>query len=294
MVNTMGSKVKTSKIAYVLICLCFLIGCKRLHFIEQWHREKKIATAESEDVICKIGDITLTKEEFQQLWEAFIEKNRLNDKTVQAIARPQFLEQLIEQFLIIAYAREKGMDNDPRYIRLREMAERQVLIDFTLNKTLYSTITVSEDELTTYYYHHIKEYTIPARVQVRHILTRTREEAENALKRIQAGEDFESVAREVSIHSSKINGGILPPFSRGTYDKDFEEMAFRLKVGEVSPIVKSSLGYHIIEKTGESPEQIIPLSEVKDKIRDDIIRQKKKKLYEEFIKQLRSEFPVVM
>lgn len=274
------------------VLIGFLVGCGHFHIIEPQSQEQKIARPDSKDVVCRIGEITITKEEFQKLWETFIEKHKLTNSTVQAIAQPQFLEQLIEEFLIVTYAREKGLDKDPQYISLRDMAERQVLIEFTLKNVLYSGITVSDDELTSYYYHHIDEYTIPAKVQVRHILTRTKEEAENALKRIQAGEDFETVAREVSIHASKINGGILPPFSRGTYDKDFEDMAFRLKVGEVSPIVKSSLGYHIIEKTGESPEQVIPLSEVKDKIRASIIEQKKKKLYEEFITQLKWKYPV--
>ena len=86
------------------------------------------------------------------------------------------------------------------------------------------------------------------RIRVRHVVVRTEAKARDLLQRIRGGEDFIATARENSIDPSAANGGNIGFFGKGDLDSAFEAVAFALKVGEVSGVVKTSLGYHIIKR----------------------------------------------
>jgi parvulin-like peptidyl-prolyl isomerase len=84
-------------------------------------------------------------------------------------------------------------------------------------------------------------------VRARHILLDTEEEAEAVLERLQEGEDFEVLAREVSTDTMSAElGGDLGWFPKGKMDAAFEEVAFNLPVGEISEVVETRYGFHII------------------------------------------------
>lgn len=81
-----------------------------------------------------------------------------------------------------------------------------------------------------------------------HILVRTREEAEEVLREIKAGTDFRQLARKRSLDPSASKGGDLGYFGKGELLKEFEDAVLKLKPGEVSDVVKTRLGYHIIKR----------------------------------------------
>jgi foldase protein PrsA len=84
-------------------------------------------------------------------------------------------------------------------------------------------------------------------VRARHILMSDKTQALEVLKRVEEGEDFSSVAREMSEDASSAEkGGDLNYFSRGTMVKEFEEAAFSMAIGEISDLVATKFGYHII------------------------------------------------
>jgi len=89
-----------------------------------------------------------------------------------------------------------------------------------------------------------------AKVKVSHILVEKKSEAEKILKQLKEGADFAELARKHSTCPSKKNGGNLGFFTRGRMVKEFEKAAFDLKKGELSDIVKTEFGYHIIKRTG--------------------------------------------
>ena len=85
-------------------------------------------------------------------------------------------------------------------------------------------------------------------VHCAHILVKTESEAKAVLERIRKGEKFTSIATQVSTCPSGKKGGDLGKFSRGKMVKEFENAAFALKKGEISSIVKTKFGYHIIKR----------------------------------------------
>lgn len=86
------------------------------------------------------------------------------------------------------------------------------------------------------------------KIHVRHILVQHKHEAEDALKRLQKGESFEALAKKISTCPSAAVGGDLGPVDSRRLDGDFAEVAEGLKAGEISPVVRTRFGYHLIQK----------------------------------------------
>ena len=85
-------------------------------------------------------------------------------------------------------------------------------------------------------------------VHAAHILVKTEKEANAVLERLNKGEKFANIAKEVSLCPSKKRGGDLGTFGRGKMVKEFEKATFALEKGQVSPVVKTQFGYHIIKR----------------------------------------------
>jgi parvulin-like peptidyl-prolyl isomerase len=89
---------------------------------------------------------------------------------------------------------------------------------------------------------------MPDHVHCAHILVKTEQEAKTILERLNKGEKFANIAKQVSLCPSGKRGGDLGTFGRGKMVKEFETTAFKLNKGETSPIVKTKFGYHIIKR----------------------------------------------
>jgi parvulin-like peptidyl-prolyl isomerase len=86
------------------------------------------------------------------------------------------------------------------------------------------------------------------KVHCAHILVKTEKEVNNILERLKKGEKFSAIAKDVSLCPSKKRGGDLGTFGRGQMVKEFETAAFALDKGQISGIVKTQFGYHIIRR----------------------------------------------
>lgn len=146
------------------------------------------------------------------------------------------------------------------------------------------TLTISDAELEAFYKTNLSQYQTPAQVRASHILFKTDGKDENAVK-AKAEEvlkmakapnaDFAALAKKYSEDESNAsNGGDLDYFGRGRMVPEFENVAFAMKAGEVSDLVKSQFGYHIIKVVDNKPEATRPLAEVKAEIEDQLKWQK--------------------
>ncbi|QMV14026.1 peptidylprolyl isomerase [Vibrio spartinae] len=133
---------------------------------------------------------------------------------------------------------------------------------------LKSSIKVTDDEAEKYYQDHADQYSIKAQRKVSHILVNDEKQADALLKQLKEGTDFSKLAKEDSQDpGSASKGGELDWFEKGVMDPAFEKAAFALKkVGDLSGVVKSNFGYHIIKLDAMKPAQVKPFSEVKDDV----------------------------
>jgi parvulin-like peptidyl-prolyl isomerase len=89
---------------------------------------------------------------------------------------------------------------------------------------------------------------MPNEIHCAHILVKTEKEAQAVMERLERGEKFANIASETSLCPSGKRGGDLGTFGRGRMVREFEEAAFALQKGQVSPIVKTEFGYHILRR----------------------------------------------
>ena len=144
---------------------------------------------------------------------------------------------------------------------------------------LRARAVVLPGEVEKYYRDNEPQYTTAEQVRASHILLKTEGKDEAAvkaradalLKQVKGGADFAALAKKESEDDqSKAQGGDLDYFGRGRMVKEFEDVAFSLPVGQVSELVKSSFGFHIIKVTDKKPEAKRSLEEVRQQITDQL------------------------
>jgi peptidyl-prolyl cis-trans isomerase D len=151
------------------------------------------------------------------------------------------------------------------------------------SEDLAKAVTVADADVAAYYEANKDRYQTEERRRVSHILLEAAEEdaavktkAETLLKELQSGADFAVVAKANSADTvSAENGGDLDFISKGVMEAEFEAAAYALaKVGDLSPVVKTSFGYHIIKLTDIEAAQVKPLAEVQDAIKATVQKEK--------------------
>jgi peptidyl-prolyl cis-trans isomerase D len=157
---------------------------------------------------------------------------------------------------------------------------RMLLLD---RDQAFARTGVTPTEVQQYYNGNITQYQTPEQVRASHILLNTagkdeaavRKQAEDILQQVKAGADFAALAKKYSEdEGSKANGGDLDYFSRGRMVPEFEAAAFALETGQVSDIVKSQFGFHIIKVVDKKPAVTRSLDEVRPQIEEQLKRQR--------------------
>lgn len=202
--------------------------------------------------------------------------------------------------------------------QLRSKATQEATAIAALKRIL--NVTVTDPELQVYYTNHPSDFEVPETAHVRHILLMTvdpstrpptplstnaialkRQQIDGLLKRARAGEDFASLARQYSEDpGSKDEGGELPEFPRGQMVAEFEAAAFSLTNNQISDVITSPYGFHIIKLLDKKPSHKLELAEkspsngmtIAEELREALVNQKVKKLAPGYVKQLRAEYKV--
>ncbi|MCX5781891.1 MAG: peptidylprolyl isomerase, partial [Elusimicrobia bacterium] len=213
------------------------------------------------EVIAKIGDDKIT---------AKILEERMREAPASYMGflsteagKKQFLDLLVRERVVLEAARKEGVKKSKEYIdalndfkkdqirRLKDF-EESLLMEFYVKKLNSKRIVPSDQEVEKYYAENKKDFTRPVEITAKHILLNTVEEAKKVLERIKSGEDFSKLARELSKDSvSAGKGGLIGPFKKGDLVPEFEKAVFPLKINEVSDVIKTQFGYHIIKKVSE-------------------------------------------
>lgn len=152
---------------------------------------------------------------------------------------------------------------------LRDQLKTQLVVE----KLLADKIQITEAEYQTQFDAMKKEKVDAGQIRASHILVKTEKEAQDLLAKITKGEDFANLAAKYSTDTaSKVQGGDLGYFTKTDMVKAFADAAFALKKGQVSGIVKSEYGYHIIKAT-DTPSTWT-LAEKRADVKDEIISAK--------------------
>lgn len=159
---------------------------------------------------------------------------------------------------------------------------RYVLID---TDRVRSQVKLGEADLKQYYGQHVGEYHVSERVKVSHILFKTEgksadevaateKKAREVLAQVKAGGDFAELAKKNSEDSSATNGGDLGWIVRGQTVKEFETAAFGMKPGQISDLIKTTYGFHIVKLFDKQTAHLQTFEEVRDQIREQLERER--------------------
>lgn len=188
---------------------------------------------------------------------------------------------------------------------LRDDVRSQLQIGLLLKQEVEANIKISDDEIKKFYNSRKDQFREPEKAKASHILIKVdsgasdedraaaKKKAQDLAKQAKKGADFAKLATEHSDDpGSAKKGGDLGEFSRSDMVKPFADATFALKAGEVSDVVETRFGYHVIKLESKSPAQTLPLKEVRSDIEQYLKLAKSQEEARSYIEKLRAQAKV--
>lgn len=255
------------------------------------------AQASDDTVLAKVGGITITMSDFNRMISYYDDEKK---KALEAnpMYKAIILQRIVQGMILSKIAYEKGFDQKPDIKEQIELLTRDFLSTQYLTKEVVDKIQAREEDMKLYYKVHGSEFKSPEMVRARHILAKAeksateeikkkaQEKIANILKRIKSGEDFAKLATELSEDpGTKAKSGDLGFFPRGKMVPEFEAIVFSMKQGEVSGVIETEFGYHIVKLEEKKEPAIEPYENVRDKIREKVLNEFKRVRVDEFMEK---------
>jgi peptidyl-prolyl cis-trans isomerase C len=222
---------------------------------------------------------------------------------IKKIAAQQGLS--LDDFKKLVEAYGKSFDEWKQQMQFRKRLGYQKLME----GRFADKISVTDEDARKYYSENKKQFETVEQVRASHILikpetsdpnadpnetkVRAKTRAEDMLKQIKGGDDFATLAKANSSCPSAARGGDLGFFGRGKMVPPFEKAAFELKVGQVSDVVETRFGYHIIKATGHKDAGVVSFDEAKDDIIGRLAQNKRQELTNKYIGSLKAKATIV-
>ena len=184
----------------------------------------------------------------------------------------------------------------------------RAICEEVVDRELRSHVTITDEQLKKYYDENGEQFERPETVRAAHILLSTRDAAtgqevseetkkerrqqiDKILERAKKGEEFAALAREYSEDPGSKNAGGEYTFARGQFhNPEFESAAFALKTNEISGVITTAFGYHILKLYEKMPAQKLELAKVKDELKDGLSRREvQEKLLPDYLKSLKKQ-----
>jgi len=255
-----------------------------------------ISCAKKDDgkVLATIDGEKVTLQEFNKE----LDKIPMNMKMLVASesGKKNYLDRLVVKKLLLKEASKAKIESDKEFQERVNDIKEQLLIETLLKKKITADTQMSEDDLKKYYEEHKEEFKKDREINTRHILLKTEEEAKQVQGKLQKGEDFTELAKKYSIDPNvRTTGGEIGFQPKGSLIPEYENASFKLiKVGQVSGIVKTQFGYHIIRLEGVKPPSYVPFEEVKDFIKQKNAQEKQKEVLEKYIEELKKNAKITI
>lgn len=291
----------------------FMAGCLFFSFLAPGCNRQK----EGEEAVAWVNGEPIL---FSLFWDEI--KSRYNEvaeasspqQDVLLVLKKKVLSDLIRERLLLQEASRRGItvSEDALEARVEEIRQGyadnplrrnlikhgigydrwlQALRENMIMEALFADVVqgsekVTEEEISSYYKSHLDEFLVPETVQLSQIVVKNRSTAQRLLRQIRKGEDFESLAAEYSIGPEKEEKGRLGTYQRGELPEALEAAAFSTPTGNVTSLVETQHGFHLLKVLGRKPSHVRPEKEVHSEIARKLSRQKKQAFYDEWVERL--------
>jgi peptidyl-prolyl cis-trans isomerase C len=262
----------------------FLVGIMLVLAFAACSKEKNASAAGADGkkdgkVVASMGDVKIYSSDVDAILAQLPEQARARYETPEG--KKEFVSGLAEIKLMAMEAKKKGLDKTSDMKLKMEFMEDQMLAK-ALADSAVKEIKITDEEVSKYYNDNKDKFATGPRVKLRHILVPTEPEAKAIQAELKKGADFSKLAKEKSKCPSSQQGGDLGWVTKGSMVPEFEKAAFELKKGQMSGIVKTQYGYHIIMCDDAEGVKQLTLDEAKP----DIERQLKSERSENAVKSV--------
>jgi parvulin-like peptidyl-prolyl isomerase len=217
-----------------------------------------------------VGNYNITLSEFSERYTSYLFSTGIKDNIV---VRNAILDNMISEILLYNYDFNENILNDPRFVKELEETRVRIILAYLKDQEVYAKITVTEQEVREAFSR------VNEKISARHLFAKTEDEANNLYELAKMGVDFGLLAKQVFTDSVlQNNGGYLGYFTWGDMDPAFEDAAYSMKVGEISPPVKTDYGYSIIKLEDRITNPLLTESEFQRKKPhlENVVKMRKK------------------
>ena len=253
-----------------------------------WACQRSGDDRQAKNELVRINDVSISLDEFRQMSE-----DQSLEKKMRLISEKglrDFLDNyVITREVLYQEAKKKGFDQKKEILAKVDEIRRMMAIDALLEETLKGKSEVSDAEVQQYYKENQQQFTEPREVRIRHLFVNSEPVLQEVRSKLAKGESFEKLASQYNIDLTRDDGGDLGFVKRGQLSPafaQFEEVAFSLRnPGDISDVVKTPLGYHILKLEDKKGTVLRPFDQVKENIRLFLQAKKRQDAYLEYIKE---------
>jgi len=273
-----------------------------------------------EATLATVGGKIITLGEFNREYERYktqLHLDDIKDGPEDQQIRKTVLERMINDMLLLAEADRMGVavtdeelkneitallgeyDQARLTLNLGKMGisygqwkadvEKGMRIRTLVLQQIDARIGVTPAETRAYYDENADEFHWPERVRALQIMVNDETAAEQIRKKLLAGADFATIAKERSQSPDAATGGDLGYFSRGQMPPEFEEAVFNLKAGQISEVIESIYGFHLFKAVGRESPRMMTFDEAQERIRALLISRKREEEFNRWIENLHTQ-----
>jgi parvulin-like peptidyl-prolyl isomerase len=265
------------RILFLFMALIFVASCSKGGGIQG-------------NYLVKIDSTTLTKDDVQAEMNSLPEMAKEFFRGTDGTQR--FVDELVKKEMLYLEARKKGLDKNKEFERKVEDFKKITLINELLEKEIENASKVNEKDAQDYYNSHKEDFVMNNQIRLSQIVVQNENDAKKAYEQLKKGEDFAKTASAISTDKkSAKSGGDMGSFKRGELAPEVDQVAFRLKKGEVGMPVKLKDGIHIFKVT-EAKGTAVEYDRVKGMIMQRLTAEKQKSSFDKYMEGLKKNYKV--
>ena len=273
--------ITTTKLFTATLCVAALVGCQDA----STSGGAKTGAKKEGKVLAEVNSGSITTGDYERELKNLPEYLKAMAETPQG--RKEMLDTMIIRELILQQASKDGLDKGAEIEEKLQDLKKRLIVESFLKKKVEAESKVSDEDMKKFYEQNKDKFKSGEQMKASHILVKTEKEAKDIVAQIKSGGNFEELAKKNSVDSSSAKGGDLGWFAKGSMVPVFEKAALALKEGQVSGVVKSDFGFHIIKLTGKRPAGIRPFEEVKEQIKGAIMPTKQQEVFQKIKDELK-------
>jgi len=273
--------INTAKFVATVLCATALFGCQG----GTSSTDSKTETKKEGQVLAEVNGGSITTGDFNRELKNLPEYLKAMADTPEG--RKEMLDTMVIRELILQQASKDGLDKSAEIEDKLKDLKKRLIVESFLKKKVETESQVTDADLQKFYEQNKEKFKTGEQIRASHILVKNEKDAKDILDKIKAGGNFEELAKKNSVDSSAAKGGDLGWFGKGSMVPVFEKAALALKEGQVSDVVKSDFGFHIIKLTGKRAAGLRPLEEVKDQIKGAIMPTKQQEVFQKIKEELK-------